>query len=134
MNYTNKTKLIVLFLLAIIAYNLFHVVREGYTSCTQFTDCESCINGYVNNTDPSDFKCFWNSGKKKCGSFEQPPYKDDPGYSRKCSASSGGGGGGGGGGSDVADDDEDDCPVCPQLYLYKKGTILKRGTFVTSQK
>jgi hypothetical protein len=125
MNYTTKTKLIVLFLLAIIAHNLFHVVREGYTSCTQFSDCESCTSGHVNNTNPSDFKCFWNIEKKKCGSFE------DPGYARICSARE----------SSADDDDEeededeeDDCPVCPQLYLYKKGTVLKRGTFITSQK
>jgi len=129
MNYTTKTKLILLFLLAIIAHNLFHVVREGYTSCTQFSDCDSCTTKHVNNTE-DDFHCFWNSGKKKCGSFEQSAYKDDPGYSSKCSTS------GGTNDADSKDDDEDedDCPVCPQLYLYKKGTILKRGTFVTSQK
>jgi hypothetical protein len=45
------------------------------TSCTQFYDCKSCVNGQVNS---SSSPCYWNKSSNKCGSFS------DPGYSRTC--------------------------------------------------
>jgi len=75
------------FMLAFIAFILLFLFfgktfREGLennlqqTSCTQFYDCKSCINGQVTG---SSSPCYWNDSTKKCGSF------DDPGYKRTCS-------------------------------------------------
>ena len=85
----NTRVVIFILLLVVIACNFCYEMREGFvhtynkrvTSCRQFTDCENCTTGYVNNTDP-EFYCFWNNKKKKCGSF------NDPGYSSKCTSAS----------------------------------------------
>ena len=49
-----------------------------YNSCRYAPDCNKCINAQINNTNPSNAMCYWNSKQNKCGSFK------DPGYSRTC--------------------------------------------------
>lgn len=45
----------------------------GATNCTQFTNCNQCVNGQVNN---SNSPCYWNNQNKKCGSFKEPGYSE----------------------------------------------------------
>ena len=76
--FVKKYKLVII--AAVLLYISFAYlnIKEGLvnaTSCTQFANCIECVNGKVIDTSSP---CYWNSEKKKCGSF------DDEGYSRQC--------------------------------------------------
>jgi len=82
--YNKYKKPLAMIVLVFFAYKIFIHYNElkeglvGATNCTQFTNCNECINGQPNS---SNILCYWSSSEKKCGSFK------DSGYSRTCSDS-----------------------------------------------
>jgi hypothetical protein len=82
-----KNKITIIFVIILI-FSMFYFfsgkVTEGYTSCSNFKSCDTCVNGKLSNSSSS---CYWNKSRGQCGSWF------DTGYSRTC--------------------DSDNCPVCP---------------------
>ena len=136
--YKKYKKPLVLVAIAILAYHVYKssIIQEGLlgggsgtgtgtgtgsgtgtTSCTQFSNCNDCINGQVTN---SSSLCYWindidpkTNKIKGCGSFE------DPGYSRTCSSTDTG--------TSSGTSSCPKCASCPTL------TLLKTPTFITAQ-
>lgn len=75
-NYINKYKVhialfiaIVLIILVIMNYNK---IIEGYTACTQPSNCATCVNTTIESSP-----CYWNTSTQKCGSFDDPNNSND---------------------------------------------------------
>ena len=81
--------LFIALILGLIIYKKYNIIDPRvepiwpprYNSCRYAPDCNKCINAQINNTNPSNTRCYWNSRQNKCGSFS------DPGFSRTCGTS-----------------------------------------------